>query len=74
MTAPSVESLLGAAAIAAVRRPIAEARGLPAKAYTSEAFFRLEQTTLFPRRQRRGERPPSPAAASAAVRPRDRSL
>src|ERR1700722_10065860 len=49
MTAPSVESLLGPAAIAAVRRPIAEARGLPAKAYTSDEFFRLEQTTLFPR-------------------------
>ena len=45
----TIEDILGDAAIARLRRPIAEARGLPAAAYTSEAFFALEQRTLFPR-------------------------
>jgi choline monooxygenase len=49
MTALTVESLLGAEAIAAVRRPIEQARGLPAAAYTSAEFFKLEQETLLPR-------------------------
>jgi len=49
MSAPTVEALLGAEAIAAVRRPIEEARGLPGKAYTSDEFYRLEQASLFPR-------------------------
>ena len=45
----SIEDLLGRDAIAAVRRHIDDARGLPATAYTSEEFFRLEQETYFPR-------------------------
>lgn len=49
MNGPTVETLLGAEAIAAVRRPIEEARGLPGKAYTSEEFYRLEQASFFPR-------------------------
>ena len=43
----SATSILGADAIAAVRRPIAEALGLPAATYTSEEFFRLEQRKYF---------------------------
>ena len=51
----SATSILGADAIAAVRRPIAEARGLPAATYTSEEFFRLEQRKYFlPARWRHG--------------------
>ena len=46
---PTVEGLLGAAAIAAIKKPIAEACGLPAAAYTSEDFFKLEQKRLFAR-------------------------
>ena len=49
MTTPTIETLLGREAIAAVRRPIEQARGLPAKAYTSEEFSRLENMSLFPR-------------------------
>lgn len=49
MSATTIESMLGEEAIAAVRRPIEQARGLPAKAYTSEEYYRLEQQTLFPR-------------------------
>ncbi|HEX3951963.1 MAG TPA: aromatic ring-hydroxylating dioxygenase subunit alpha [Stellaceae bacterium] len=49
MTATTVETLLGTEAVAAVRRPIEAARGLPAKAYTSAEYYRLEQQTLFPR-------------------------
>ncbi|MBV8168360.1 MAG: Rieske (2Fe-2S) protein, partial [Alphaproteobacteria bacterium] len=49
MTFSQLEALLGADKIAAVRRPIEAARGLPAIAYTSSEFFRLEQTDLFPR-------------------------
>lgn len=49
MIGTTIESMLGEEAIAAVRRPIEQARGLPAKAYTSEDYYRLEQQTLFPR-------------------------
>ena len=49
MIGTTVENLLGAEAIAAVRRPIEEARGLPGTAYTSDEFYRLEQASLFPR-------------------------
>ena len=45
----TAEDILGAEAIAAVRRPIEKARGLPASAYTSEEFFRLEQRRYFAR-------------------------
>ena len=45
----TIEEILGREAIAAVRRPIEKARGLPAVAYTSEEFFELEQQTYFPR-------------------------
>lgn len=45
----TAEDILGAEAIAAVRRPIEKARGLPAGAYTSEEFFRLEQRKYFAR-------------------------
>ncbi len=45
----TAEDILGAEAIAAVRRPIEKARGLPAGAYTSEDFFRLEQRKYFAR-------------------------
>ena len=45
----SAEEILGKEAIAAVRRPIGQARGLPAIAYHSEEFFRLEQQKLFRR-------------------------
>lgn len=45
----TAEDILGAEAIAAVRRPIEKARGLPASAYTSEEFFRLEQREYFAR-------------------------
>ena len=38
------------AAISALSRPaLADARGLPARVYTSEGFFALEQQRLFPR-------------------------
>jgi choline monooxygenase len=46
--AGDVEGLLGREAIAALARPIETARGLPALAYTSDAFFSLEQERLFP--------------------------
>jgi len=49
MTASRLEQLLGRDAIDAVRRPIESARGLPACAYTSPDFFKLEQQALFPR-------------------------
>ena len=45
----SVHEILGDDVIAAVRRPIKDARGLPARAYTSEDFFQLEQEEYFPR-------------------------
>lgn len=41
--------LLGREALAALYRPAASAQGLPAAAYTSEEFFRLERERLFPR-------------------------
>lgn len=46
---PTVTDILGAAAVAGLRKPIGEACGLPATAYTSDAFFRLEQKQLFAR-------------------------
>ena len=45
----TVHEILGDDVIAAVRKPIGEARGLPARAYTSEEFFQLEQEKYFPR-------------------------
>ena len=39
----TASSIVGKEAVAAVRRPIETAWGLPAAAYTSEEFFRLEQ-------------------------------
>ncbi len=45
----TIEEILGNDAIAAVRRPIAEARGLPSVAYTGQEFFELEQQRLFAR-------------------------
>ena len=45
----TVEEILGKDAIAALRRPIAEARGLPSVAYTGDEFFELEQQRLFAR-------------------------
>jgi choline monooxygenase len=43
------EEILGADAIAALRRPVEDARGLPGAAYTSHEFFQLEQKRMFPR-------------------------
>ena len=43
----SLESILGAEALAAFETPGAVARGLPAAAYTSEAFFALENERIF---------------------------
>ena len=43
----SLQSILGAEALAAFETPGAVARGLPAAAYTSEAFFALENERLF---------------------------
>jgi choline monooxygenase len=40
-------ALLGAEAIDALRRPLAEARALPASAYTDPAFFALERQRVF---------------------------
>lgn len=45
----SVEAILGREAIEALFRPAAEARGLPGRAYTDEAFLALENERLFPR-------------------------
>ena len=39
----TASSIVGKDAVRAVRRPIADAWGLPAAAYTSEEFFSLEQ-------------------------------
>jgi len=39
----TASAIIGTDAVAAVRRPIETAWGLPAAAYTSEEFFRLEQ-------------------------------
>ena len=43
----SLQSILGAATLAAFESPGPVARGLPGKAYTSEAFFALENERLF---------------------------
>ncbi|NKB58209.1 MAG: Rieske 2Fe-2S domain-containing protein [Alphaproteobacteria bacterium] len=45
----TIEQILGKRAIAAVRKPLETAGGLPGAAYTGQEFFDLEQTTLFPR-------------------------
>ena len=45
----NVVQLLGNEAIDAIRRPVEKAGGLPGAAYTSQAFFDLEQAQLFPR-------------------------
>ncbi len=45
----SVSEILGEDAIARIRRPIAQAGGLPRQAYTSQEFFDLERERLFPR-------------------------
>ncbi len=45
----ALRDMLGDEAIAAVRRPTGEARGLPNSAYTSEEFYALEQKLLFAR-------------------------
>ena len=45
----SLATILGADALAAFEAPGTVARGLPAVAYTSEAFFTLERARLFPR-------------------------
>ncbi len=45
----TAEAIIGAANIEALRRPIDEARGLPGAAYTSQAFFDLEQECMFRR-------------------------
>jgi choline monooxygenase len=44
-----LDDIVGAGALEKLRRPISEARGLPGAAYTSPAFFALEQRKLFPR-------------------------
>ncbi|MCZ6720807.1 MAG: aromatic ring-hydroxylating dioxygenase subunit alpha [Proteobacteria bacterium] len=46
---PSLADFVDRAQIAALRRPIKEASGLPAVVYTSEAFFELERKTLLPK-------------------------
>ena len=43
----SLQSILGAEALAAFETPGPVARGLPAAAYTSEAFFALENEQIF---------------------------
>ena len=46
----TARTFLGEEVIEALRRPVLdEARGLPAVAYTSEAFLELERRNLFPR-------------------------
>ena len=44
---PSLESILGAETLAAFETPGPMAAGLPAAAYTSEAFFALENERIF---------------------------
>ena len=44
---PSLQSILGAGTLAAFETPGPVARGLPAAAYTSDAFFALEQDRIF---------------------------
>ena len=45
----TVENILGQSAVDAIRKPIAQACGLPGSAYTDADFFRLEQQKLFAR-------------------------
>ena len=46
----TLQEFVDEAAISALSRPaLADARGLPARVYTSEGFFALEQQRLFPR-------------------------
>jgi choline monooxygenase len=49
MNQATAEEILGYDVAAALAQPIDRARGLPASAYTSQAFFDLEQRQLFPR-------------------------
>lgn len=49
MALASAEEILGPGVAAALARPIDAARGLPSSAYTSQAFFDLEQRRLFPK-------------------------
>ena len=44
---PSLQSILGSEALAAFEAPGPVARGLPGAAYTSEAFFALENERIF---------------------------
>ena len=44
---PSLHSILGAETVAAFETPGPVARGLPAAAYTSEAFFAIENERIF---------------------------
>ena len=46
---PSLQSVIGAHALAEFEAPAPVARGLPASAYTSEAFFALENERIFSR-------------------------
>ena len=45
---PSLRAVIGAEALAAFETPGPVARGLPSTAYTSEAFFALENERIFP--------------------------
>ena len=45
----SLQSVIGAQALADFEAPAPVARGLPASAYTSETFFALENERIFPR-------------------------
>src|SRR5579872_223920 len=49
MDRPNVSDFLGDDAIAALRRPLAEARGLPGRTFTDPGFFRLAEEALFAR-------------------------
>ena len=46
---PSLQRVIGARALAEFDAPASLARGLPAAAYTSEAFFPLENERIFAR-------------------------
>jgi choline monooxygenase len=48
MAKPTIEGIIGRDAMAALGRPVDEAFGLPAVAYTSTEFYALEQDALFP--------------------------
>ena len=49
MSRLSVEDILGKKSLKNLRKPIEKAKGLPACAYTGEAFFKLERQRLYPR-------------------------